>query len=175
MNVKQTKKFIEAAKAANINNYQFDTDLGTHLYNNSYAINKFVEADEIVYNIRDARFGGSHNTYDKNSSIQVTAAWVEDIHEARIGGSYDQISTFLKNLGVELSDSDLKIMINIDKANVDIIPATGDYNRFVPLTKKQYDALSEKEKEEYDIAKEEEEKRKHDYIGQGAAASITLG
>ena len=66
-------------------------------------------------------------------------------------------------------------MVEIDKSNVDIIPATGDYNRFVPLTKKQYDALSDKEKKEYDKAKAEEEKRQHDYIGQNAAASITLG
>lgn len=173
MTGEQTKKFIQAAEAAKIKNYEFDTDLGTHLYNNDHAINKFVEGDEIVYNIRDARFGGSHNTYEKG--IQVVAAWTEDIHEARIAGSYDQISTFLKTLGVELSDSDLKIMIDIDKNNVDIIPATGDYNRFVPLTKKQYDALSDEEKKEYDKAKADEEKRQHDYIGQNQAASITLG
>ena len=120
MTGKQTKKFIEAAKTAGIKNYQFDTDLGTHLYNNSRAINKFVEADEIVYNIRDPRYGGSHNTY--NDGVQVVAAWTEDIHEARIAGSCKQISTFLETLGVELSESDLKIMIDIDNSNVDIIP-----------------------------------------------------
>ena len=173
MTGEQTKKFIEAAKTAQIKNYQFDTDLGTHLYNNDHAFNKFVEADEIVYNIRNGKFGGSHNGTDR--ALQVVAAWTEDIHEARISGTSDQISTFLKTLGVELSDSDLKIMVEIDKSNVDIIPATGDYNRFVPLTKKQYDALSDKEKEEYDKAKAAEEKRQHDYIGQNVAASITLG
>lgn len=173
MTGKQTKKFIEAAKTAGIKNYQFDTDLGTHLYNNSRAINKFVEADEIVYNIRDPRYGGSHNTY--NDGVQVVAAWTEDIHEARIVGSCKQISTFLETLGVELSESDLKIMIDIDNSNVDIIPETGDYNRFKPLTQKQYDALSDEAKEEYNKAKEAEEERKHNYIGQNCAASITLG
>ena len=32
MNSNQAKKFMDAVEAANIKSYQFDTDLGTHLY-----------------------------------------------------------------------------------------------------------------------------------------------
>ncbi len=173
MNKSQAKKFIAAADTAGIKNYQFDTDLGSHLYNNDHSIIKFVESDEIVYNIRDSHFGGSHNT--NADPLQVVGAWCEDLHEARIAGSYSQIKTFLETLGVSLYDSDLKIMLDIENMNVDIIPATGDYNRFVPLTKKQYDALTPEEKEKYDAAKKADDDAKAKYIGQHAAASITLG
>lgn len=173
MNKTQTRKFIDAAGTAGIANYQFDTDLGSHLYNNDHAIIKFIDADEIVYNIRDSHFGGSHNS--NHDPLQVVGAWCEDLHEARIAGTYSQIKTFLETLGVTLSDSDLKIMIDIENMNVDIIPATGDYNRFSPLTKKQYDALTDEEKAKYDADKKAADEAKAKYIGQHSAASITLG
>lgn len=173
MTGEQSKKFLEAVEAAGIKSYSFDTDLGTHLYNGDHSIIKFVEADEMIYNIRDSRYGGSHNSF--GSHVQVVAAWTEDIHETRVAGTHSQIKTLLEKLNVELTEEDLKIIVEIDNGNVDIIPETGDYNRFKPLTKKQYDALTPEEKEEYDAAKEADDKAKHDYIGQHAAASITLG
>lgn len=168
----QTKKFLEAINKAGIESYEFDTDLVSHLYHNDNAIIKFVEEDEMIYNIRSMNYTGSHHPYQGN--IQVVAAWTEDVHEARTAGNYEQIKTFLEALGATFTDSDTKIMLNIEKKNSDIIPATGDYNRFVPLTKKQYDALSDEKKEEYDAAKEKADKAAHDYIGQNSAVSISL-
>lgn len=167
------KIIVGAIESAGIKKYQFDTDLGTHLYNNDNAIIKYIEGDSAVYNIRNGHSGGSHNT--SAYPLQIVAAHVDDLHEARVSGTYDQISAFLEAAGVSLSYSDIKIMLDIDKGNTDLIPENGDYNRFKPLTKKQYEELSDKEKEEYDKALAAEEKRKHDYIGQNMSASITLG
>ena len=173
MTTEVAKKFIEAAEAVGIKNYEFDTDIGTHLYNHDFAIIKLVEADEVVYNIRSSHYAGSHNTY--NSPVQVVAANTNDIHEARIAGDHKQIQEFLNHLGVIIDEDDLKIILKIETANSNIIPETGDYNRFQPLSKKQYDSLSDEHKKEYDAAKEADDKKKHDYIGGHAAASISLG
>lgn len=173
MTTEVAKKFLKAVETAGITSYELDTDIGTHLYNNpDTAIVKFDEATSSVVNLTDSRYGGSHNTY--NGHIRAVVAHTDDIHEARIGGNRAQISSFLKAYGITLSDDELKLLITIDNSNVDIKPATGDYNRFKPLTKKQYDELSPEEKKAYDAAKEAEEKRQHDYIGQNSAASITL-
>ena len=84
-------------------------------------------------------------------------------------------SEYGKELGVIVDEDDLKIILKIETANSNIIPETGDYNRFQPLSKKQYDSLSDEHKKEYDAAKEADDKKKHDYIGGHAAASISLG
>jgi hypothetical protein len=64
--------------------------------------------------------------------------------------------------------------MQIDKRNYNIIPETGDYNRFVYLTESQYNALSEEEKEKYNAAKDAYEKEKATYIGQNVSARITV-
>jgi len=176
MNGAQTKKFLDALEAAEMTKYEFDSDLGTHIYNDGEnAFVKFVEADEMLYGIRSSHVSGSHNVYNtEDFPIEVYCMWCEDAHECRTAGNYKQISTFLNNLGVDLTDDDTKILLKIAGMNSDIIPANGDYNRFVPLTEEQYNRLSPEEKEAYDAAKAADEEAKKNYIGRNMAAGIHL-
>ena len=168
------RMFIDAAEAAELDYYQFDTDLGTHLYHNGKnGILKYIDDKELVLNIRDSYYGGNRDIYPDR--LQVIAATIEDIHEARINGPADKIKVFLESLGADITDVDEKMMVNINNINVNIIPQTGDYNRFSPLTQKQYDELTPEQKEKYDEELAAYNEAKAKYIGQHAAARIDLG
>ena len=173
MNVDQCKKWMQAIKAAGIKTYQFDTDLGTHLYHDGVNAVAIPQHDlNAVVAIRANGFGGSHNTYKNN--VQAVLSDYGDIHEVRTGGTSEQILKLVESLGVSLSDEEVKIVVNIDKGNYDIKPETGNYNQFHYLTQKQYEALSENEKAEYKSEKEKYEADKAKYIGQNMAASVTF-
>lgn len=174
MNANQAKKFFDALDAAGIKRYQCSTDLSTHLYNDGVrAIAKPDYKNEQIVAFRSVDYGGSVKRYDKN--IQVVLSDFGDVHEVRAAGDYQQIVKFVESLGsISLNDDELKILLEIDKKNYDIIPETGDYNRFHYLSKKQYEALSKEDREKYDKEKAEYEEKKEKYIGQNSAASITL-
>lgn len=173
MTVDQCKKWMDAIKAAGIKTYQFDTDLGTHLYHDGVNAVAIPAHDlEAVVAIRANTFGGSHNTYEHN--VQAVLSHYGDIHECRTGGTSEQILTLVENLGITLTEEEVKIVVDIDKGNYDIKPETGNYHRFRYLTQKQYEALSDEEKAKYDSEKEKYEADKAKYIGQNMAASITL-
>ena len=84
------------------------------------------------------------------------------------------LTNWIKNSNFIVAMISIKILLEIDKKNYDIIPETGDYNRFHYLSKKQYEALSKEDREKYDKEKAEYEEKKEKYIGQNSAASITL-
>lgn len=173
MNVDQCKKWMAAIEAAGIKTYQFDTDLGTHLYHD--GVNAVaIPAHDInaVVAIRNNAFGGSHNTYSNN--VQAVLSDYGDIHEVRTGGTSEQIIKLVEQLGITLKEEEVKIVVNIDKANYDIKPETGNYKRFRILTQNQYDALSDEEKAKYDSEKAAYEEEQRKYIGQNMAATIRL-
>ena len=173
MNADQCKKWLAAIESAGIKAYQFDTDLGTHLYHDGeHAIALTNDDLNAVVAIRSNNFGGSHNTYKNN--VQVVMSDYADIHEVRTGGTSEQICKLVKELGITLTDEQVKIVVDIDKYNYDIKPETGNYLRFRYLTQKQYDALSDEEKAKYNSEKKEYEEEKEKYIGHNMAASITL-
>ena len=168
----QSDKFMAAIKAAGITTYQFDTDLGTHLYNDGKNAIAIPDNNlEAVVAIR-GNFGGSHPTYANN--VQLVLSDYADVHEIRTGGTSEQIRTLVENLGITLTEDQVKIVVNIDKGNYDIKPETGNYQRFHYLTQNQYEALSDEEKAKYDSGKEAYEKAQANYIGQNVSASITL-
>lgn len=171
MNVNQCKKWMAGIQAAGITMYQFDTDLGTHLMNdgeNSIAIP--VDDLNAVIGIRSIAYGGSHTAYKEK--VQTIMSDYNDIHEVRTCGTSEQILKLVAELGVSLSEDQVKIVVNIDKRNYDIKPMTGNYNGFKPLTQKQYEALSESEKAKYNSEKAAYEEEKAKYIGQNMAASV---
>lgn len=174
MNKTQCQKWMAALNAAELTSYQFDTDLGTHLMNDGKnAIAIPVDEIEAVLAIRTNNLAGSHNVYANN--VQAVLSDYADVHEVRTAGTSDQIKKLVETLGVTLTDEQVKIIVEIDKRNYDIKPATGDYvNRFRYLTQKQYEALSEDEKAKYDSEKKKYETDKKNYIGQNMAASITM-
>ena len=174
MTGEQMNLFLNAAEAADIKYYSFDVDDGTHIINDS--TNHIVKTvGDMLVGISSSNISGSHNLFG-NNKIMVTTADCNDCHKARISGDYDQIKTFLQSLGVsDLSEDDLKIMIDINNKNYELKPITGDYvSGFHYLSKKEEDALSPEEKEEYEAAKAAYEKSKAEYIPLNQAASITL-
>lgn len=174
MTGEQTKKVIAAFEAVGITDYAFHTDMMGNYYNNSNGIIKYNEADELVYNIRSPRRTGS--VASSEGDLEVATAWCEDIHEVTVGGNYEQIDSLLNELGVTLSDSDTKLLVNIADKNYDIIPVTGDYvNAFHYLSKKQIEELSPEEKAKYEADLKAYEESKEKYIGKNQAASITVG
>ena len=174
MNKTQCQKWMAALEAAELECYQFDTDLGTHLMNDGKnAIAIPIDDIEAVLAIRPSSLAGSHNVYAAN--VQAVLSDYADVHEVRTAGTSDQIKKLVETLGVSLTDEQVKIIVEIDKRNYDIKPATGDYvNRFRYLTQKQYEELSEEEKTKYDSEKEKYETEKEKYIGQNMAATIRL-
>ena len=173
MTAAQTEKFLSAVEAAEIKMYAFDVDDGTKLINDGERhILKYNSGDELLVSI-SSPVGGSHSGYGKG--VLIMTADPTDCHKARLTCNYEQAKTFLENIGTNISEDELKIILDIDKKNVDLKPETGDYvSGFHYLSKKQYEELSPEEKAKYDASKAEYEKAKREYIGKNQAASITL-
>lgn len=167
----QVQQILGAITAAGIESYEFDSDVGTHLYHDGQTHLIKVE-DEMIYGIRSSKVAGSHNTFSHN--IQVVGMWCEDAHEFFTAGDYQQIDTFMQNVGVNLTADEKEILLRIDKMNSNIIPANGDYNRFVPISQEEYDQLSPEKKAEYDAKKKADEDHKKNYIGQSAPLGVHL-
>lgn len=146
------KKFMAALKAANITKYSFDTDLGTHYYNNENSIVFLDYSNDLVYNIRSNHFAGSVPAYE--GDFAVYASEFEDIHEVRCGGTLEQIHKFIESAGLTLSDEQKQVLVDINSKNkFDIEPLTGDYHKFVELSEEEYNKLTPDEKEKYDKLK----------------------
>lgn len=152
--------FKSALEAANIKTYAYITDLPTYLYNNeqnSVAVEDM--GNEIVYCIRDnANFGSAQ--YFENSDLVVMGAKFEDIHEVRLGATYDQAMTFVSSLGLNLTDDQKKLILSIASSKRPIRPQTGNYV-FKELTQEEYDELTPEEKEAYDEAKLQHDRAKY--------------
>jgi hypothetical protein len=73
------------------------------------------------------------------------------------------------------TDEDKNLIVQFEGNNSTLIPPTGDYNRFVPLTEEQYERLSPEEKEKYDAEKAAHDEYEKKYIGQNLAARISVG
>lgn len=170
----QTKKVLSILKDLGIKRYEFDTDLGTHYYNDGERnIATYSEEMDMIVNVR-ATYGYGTKTYDE--PIMVFMSDPGDIHEFRFGGDPEVVKKFLEASGLTLSKEDLQVIVNIDRNNVTIKPMTGDYvNGFTELTEKQLEKLSPEERKEYEEKLAEYKGRKlSEGLTQGAAAQITL-
>ena len=160
-------------ESSEITNFMVADDINTKLYNNDQSSIVKIDLDnEMFVGIRSSNIGGSHRIF--NGNIQVVATDFTDVHEMVFGGDSQKIIDFAANLGLTLTDAEIQLIYNIDKNNLSIIPETGDYNRFVPLTEEQYNKLSPEEQQAYNEAKEAEEKRVKNYTGKNMAARITV-
>ncbi|MBR6289473.1 MAG: hypothetical protein IKR19_09060 [Acholeplasmatales bacterium] len=147
MTSSQVSNFISAVEDAGVTKYYFVTDTPTNFHNNENAIVKLN--GDLLVNFRKPQY--AH--YRTINGIEILAADVADVHEARAIGTADQLKQIAQTLGVSLSDDEYKLLINVDKKNVDLVPATGNYIEFVFLPKAEYDLLSDAEKAAYDEAK----------------------
>lgn len=168
----QVSALMGAVEDLEIKYFMVVDDITTRLYNKDNAILKADDSNEMFVGIRANDIGGSHKSFATN--LQVVAIDYTDVHEFIIGADYQTTIDFMNKIGVELSDAEMEMILNLDKRNYNLIPPTGDYNRFVPLTEEQYEKLSPEQKEEYDAKKAEEEEKEKNYIGQNVAARIFL-
>lgn len=171
MTLSETKKFLQACEDAGITTYQFDTDLGTHFYNDSRGIIVIDEAEEEAINIR--RKFQMNDQYE--GDIRIFVANLVDIHEIRVGGTLDQIKKFLNSRGVTLDEEQTKVLLKINNTNLRLNPPTGDYNNFRYLSDEQLAKLTDEEKEKYETERKKyEDYLEHRGLTQGVAAQITV-
>ena len=172
MELSTAKRFFNAIENAGIKNFQVDTDLGTHYYNGENSVLILDEAESAVVNIRK-RFTVDGDPYEGKLLLYVSN--LTDIHEARVGGTYETILKFIKAYGLSLTDEQLKIILNIDKTNYNIMPESGDYLVFKYKTEEEIEKMKPEEKEAYEKEVAEYEKSlKNKGLTQGAAAQITI-
>ena len=175
MTPEQCRKFMTAVEAADMRSYEFDCDTGTrYLQDGKTTITKVDDQDNQVVWFRNmGTYGGATRQYEAN--VEIICSNFDDIHAVRTAGSYEQVKKFIESAGLDLSNDEMKVILTIDKHNVDIKPVTGDYvNDFKYLSKREYSELSDEDKKEYDAKKEAYEKVKANYIGKNKAAQITL-
>lgn len=175
MTDEKSTAILSAIESAGIEKFALGTDLMTTLYHDGKNyINKFV--DGTWYNFRNEKINkGSTPPFTGN--LGVVAVDSVDVHEIRVAGDYEHIKAFAEALNIELSDDELKLLIQIDKQkNAEIVPETGDYvHGFKYLGEKELSWMTPEEREQYEADKEAYEEAKKNYIGQNMAASITLG
>ena len=168
MTTSQIQNFIDACKAEE-KDFMFEDDMGTNYYNNDRAV--IVLQGDMLYNLRATNKG-----HDLRGTANVTLMGnnVDDIRAATVMGTFEEIRKVLEHLGISLTDEQQATIVKIDRANLQIIPRTGDYhNIFHKISKEAYDALTPEEQAEYDAHVEEEKKRLNPQAG--VAARITIG
>lgn len=171
MDLSTAKKFLAACEAAGIKKYQFDTDLGTHYYNDDNSFVLLDEGEEAVVNVRKRTV--THADPYPND-VRVFVSNLADIHEARVGGSFLDIKKFIDAYGLSLNDDQLKILLSIDRANYSIMPMSEDYPGFCYKTEAQIANMTQEEKDQYEAdLKAYEEAFVKRGLTQGRAAQIT--
>lgn len=172
MELSTAKKFFNAIQSAGIKKYQLDTDLGSHYYNNENSVLVLDESESAVVNIKK-RFTLDGDPYDGKLLLYISN--LADIHEARVGGTYETIQKFIDAYGLSLTYEQLKIIVNIDKTNYNIMPESGDYLNFKYKSEEEIEKMEPEEKEAYEKEVAEYEKSlKNKGLTQGAAAQITI-
>ena len=147
MTLEGMKAFLNACKLAGIKDYQMDTDLGTHFYNNSEnSIILVDESKEVAYNFR-TKVNNINTSYVGNLYVQ--GAHFSDIHEVRFGGTYETIKKFIDAYGLSATDDQLQILIKNDRNNYNVNPVSGDY-QFVKLSDEELSELTDEEKASYE-------------------------
>ncbi len=148
MNSSQASNFVSAMENAEISSYYFVTDMSTNFYHDGKTAICKLNGDLLV-NFRKPQYPA----YRTINGAEVMIADLADIHEARAIGTAEQIKEVASTLGVSLSDEEYAILLDIDKRDVDLVPATGNYIEFVFIPKDEYDKLTDEQKAEYDEAK----------------------
>lgn len=155
MQVSNLNKFLNAIKQAGIEKYELITDTApTHFHNNDTSFNVYDMDEEIAYNF--TKVTGRSPVYEE--LIQVTGADFGDIHEVRFGATIEEAKKFADYYGMNLTEEQLKILVNINGANYRLMPETGDYT-FIAKSEKEIESMTDEEKAKYEAEKAEWLKR----------------
>lgn len=148
MTSSQASTFISAMENAEIGTYYFVTDMSTNFYHDGKTALCKLNGDLLV-NFRKPQYPA----YRTINGAEVMIADLVDIHEARAVGTAEQIKEVASTLGVTLTDEEYAILLDIDKRDVDLVPATGNYIEFVFIPQEEYEKLTDEQKAEYNEAK----------------------
>lgn len=156
------EQFKSAIESAEIKDYCYVTDTPSYFYNNKE--NSIIIEDmgnEIAYCFRDNSPYGSGNYFEKSDLVGFGAKF-EDIHEVRVGATYQQMVNFIEAIGLDITDEQKELLLKVcsRKFKSPINPPTGDYT-FKELTEEEIAQLSEEEKEAYNKAYEAWKRKKY--------------
>ena len=169
MDMSIAKQIMTAVNEAEITNYDFYTDVGTHLYNTKDTAIAFLDEEHNAVISVQKRFTLDGPPYPGNLLLDV--ADIEDIHEFRCGGDYKTINKFIEAFGSSLTEEQYKLLLKIDRSNYDIKPETGDYVSFTPKSEAEVEAMTPEEKEEYEALLDQYKKNKAGF-NQGMAVLV---
>ena len=172
MTYEQAQKLEAACEAAGIDTYIYATDMPTYHLNNNKNAFTIIDSDG-VHAFSKNGFGGAHNYLPTDSQVCYNFAEFVDVHEFKTAGTKEQIMKFVEQVGLTLSEDQVKILTWIDSVRNDLKPITGDYT-FKLLTEEEYEALTEEEKAKYDAAKKQHDLEKAGISGK-ASVSVQIG
>lgn len=152
----QVQKFMNAVDSAGIKTFSFVDDITNYYKNSESGVCVYDSASKTIVGIQLQ--GSSSAQFSNPLKLQVCD--ITDIHRAEVQGEYETIKNFIDAYGLELDDDQLKLLLTIDRNNTIVKPATGDYSTsYKRLSKEEYDALSDEEKEAYDKKVAEDQSR----------------
>ena len=170
MQLSQVQTIMNAVRSLEIKSYAFLDDINTRYYNNEKATVIVDESNEMIWNIRKTL---PTENYGNTESIILIGNDITDIRRFQIMGDSKLIRDFVDQLGLTLSDDEIKKILTLNITNKEVMPLTGDYsNIFHYVYKETYDAMTEEEKEEYDAHVKKEEERFA--LPKGTAAQINV-
>lgn len=170
MNTNQVSKIMSAIESAEIKEYKVTSTTGYHLQSNpSSGVIIEDDANEMLHHIRAKSKVYGAEPFAGNAVVE--SLDYADISEFTIGGGFAAIKKFFEEMGITLTQEQQEMLVKIDRSNYTIIPETGNYHPFKPVSQEEYDAMTPEEKAAYDAAKKDDEAIKSG-INQGRAVRV---
>ena len=166
----QINNIINAIESAEIKEYKVTSTCGMHLQvNPSSGVVIRDDGNEILHYIRNKSrvYGGE--PFAGNAVVECMD--YGDVSEICLGGGFAAIKKFFNELGITLTQDQQEMLVKIDRSNYQIIPETGNYHPFKPVSQEEYEAMTPEEKAAYDAAKKNDEAIKSG-INQGRAVRV---
>ena len=163
----EAKKIIDACNERNIN-FKIVTMMPSNIIKNE---------NTVVKAIGDNIFGFRKPIYSENNGvdgIEMLIMPMEQLCEFHITADYSDMKSLCEEIGVDLDDDELKLLIRMDKYDSHLEPETGDYNRLKYISGKAYELLTSEQKQEYDEAKAAYEEEQAKKLGKNQAAQISM-
>lgn len=170
MQLNQVQAIMSAVNSLEIKEYAFLDDIQTRYYNDDRATIIVDEGREMLWNIRKTM---PTENFGNTAPVIIIGNDFTDIRRFQIMGDAKLIRDFIDELGLTLTEDEIKKILILDNMNKEVMPLTGDYsNIFHYVSKETYDAMTEEEKAEYDAHVKKEEERFA--LPKGTAAQINV-
>ena len=154
MTESQVNKFMSAIQSAEIKNFAFVDDITAYYKNSDAGVCVYDSANKAIVAIN---LNPATSARDSNP-LRFMMSDITDIHRAEVQGDYESIKKFIDVYGLSLDDKQLKVLMEIDRNNTIVKPATGDYTiTYHKLSQEEIDKMTPEEKAKYDemVAKDQ--------------------